>query len=271
VIVAKQTPSFVSEEVEQHLAAVETTYAPLIVGDDRLKGGARLWGQFEDAVASYRGGRTTFAAVYERINELAVARLLLIDHPQCQILYEPPIAADGSRVDFVVPGAVGGNLYTEVKTVRPTTEDSEENWRKFEKRREYHPANVKYVVAREMLGAEIYGNSFSARSKFLEYVYDFEPKLAATNSVQPGRGWLIFCGTAWGWHRSHLEDFADFYRTGKHREDDAFADMEAADLRSGRRPPLQHNIAGFGFLKRHMDDTTGEGWTPDVRGPTRFR
>jgi hypothetical protein len=85
---------------------------------------------------------------------------------------------------------VGGNLYTEVKTVRPTTEDSGENWRKFEKRGEYHPANVKYVVAREMLGAEIYGNSFSARSKFLEYVYDFEPKLAASNSVQPGRGWL---------------------------------------------------------------------------------
>jgi hypothetical protein len=27
--------------------------------------------------------------------------------------------------------------------------------------------------------------------------------------------------------------FADFGRTGKHREHDAFADMEAADLRSG--------------------------------------
>jgi hypothetical protein len=192
---------------------------PRTVGDDsRLKGGARLWGQFEDAVASYRGGRTTFAAVYERINELAVARLLLIDHSRRQILYEPPIAADGSRVDFVVPGAVGGNLYTEVKSVRPTTEDSEENWRKFEKRREYHPTNVKYVVARRCWGRD-YGNSFSARSKFLEYVYDFEPKLAAANSVQPGRGRLVFCG----------------------------------------------------FLKRHMDDTTGEGWTPDVRGPTRFR
>jgi hypothetical protein len=51
--------------------------------------------------------------------------------------------------------------------------------------------------------------------------------------VQPGRGRLVFCGTAWGWHRTHLEDFADFGRTGKHREHDAFADMEAADLRSG--------------------------------------
>jgi hypothetical protein len=36
-----------------------------------------------------------------------------------------------------------------------------------------------------------------------------------------------------GWHRTHLEDFADFCRTGKHREHDVFPDMEAADLRSG--------------------------------------
>ena len=43
----------------------------------------------------------------------------------------------------------------------------------------------------------------------------------------------LFCGTAWGWHRTHLEDFADFCRTGKHREHDVFPDMEAADLRSG--------------------------------------
>jgi hypothetical protein len=65
-----------------------------------------------------------------------------------------------------------------------------------------------------------------------------------------------------GWHRSHLEDFADFYHTGEHREDDAFADMEAADLRSGRQPPLLRNIAAFGFLKRHMEDTIGEQWAP---------
>jgi hypothetical protein len=30
-------------------------------------------------------------------------------------------------------------------------------------------------------------------------------------------------------------------------------------------------MAAFGFLKRHMDDTIGEKWTPDVRGPACFR
>jgi hypothetical protein len=46
-----------------------------------------------------------------------------------------------------------------------------------------------------------------------------------------------------GWHRTHLEDFADFCRTGKHREHDVFADMEAADLRSG----LETAVAARGF------------------------
>jgi hypothetical protein len=55
------------------------------------------------------------------------------------------------------------------------------------------------------------------------------------------------------------------------REDDAFADMEAEDLCSGRNPPLQRNIAAFGFLKRHMNDTIGEQWTRDIRGPLHFR
>jgi len=260
-------------EVEQHLAAVEATYAPLIIGDNsRLEGGVKLWDQFTDAVASYRKGGTTFAAVYERINELAIARLLLIDQSLagCRILYEPEIAADDSRIDFVVSGVECGNHYIEVKTVRPTAEDSEQNWRKYEKRREHHPASVKYIVARGAMGAAIYNNSFSARSKFMEYVRDFEPKLAAANGVQPGRGVLVFCGSGMEWHRSELEDFADFYRTRQHRQDDPFAAMEAEALRSGSKP-LQGNIAAFGFLKRHMDDTIGEKWTPDVRGPACFR
>ncbi len=65
--------------------------------------------------------------------------------------------------------------------MRPTAEDSEQNWRKYEKRREYHPANVKYIVARDAMGAAIYNNSSSARSNFTEYVRDFEPRLAAAS------------------------------------------------------------------------------------------
>lgn len=81
---------------------------------------------------------------------------------------------------------------------------------------------------------------------------------------------LVFCGTGMEWHRSELEDFADFYRTGRHRQDDPFAAMEAEALRNSGNP-LQRNIAAFGFLRRHMPGTTAEEWIPDVRGPTCFR
>ena len=123
----------------------------------------------------------------------------------------------------MVPGVECASHHIEVKTVRPTAVDSEQNWRKYEKRREYHPAYVKYIVARDAMAPAIYNNSSSARSNFTEYVRDFEPRLAAASGVQPGRGLLVFCGTGMEWHRSHLEDFADCYRTGQHRRDDPFA------------------------------------------------
>jgi hypothetical protein len=260
------------DEIEQHLAAVEVTYRPLITaGNSRLEGGAKLWAQFADAVASYRTDSTTFAAVYERINELAIAHVILADSSLVgrRILHEPQVAPDGRVIDFVVLGGVeSGSLYIEVKTVRPTAEDSTQNWLKYEKRREFHTPDVKYIVNPNWRGAAIYTDSFSARSKFMEYVRDFEPRLANTSIVQPGRGLLVFCGTGMEWHRSELEDVADFYRTGKHRQDDPFAAMETESLRQGE--PLLRNIAAIGFMKRPMDSTVAEECIADVRGPTRF-
>lgn len=258
------------DEIERHVTEVETFYKPVVGPGSRLEGGEKLWRQFTDAVATYRmNGRFAFPTVYERVNELAVARILLADPTlsSCRIAYEPQIApCDLRRIDFVAHGVDGGSLYIEVKTVRPTTEDTDKNWQKYKKRREHHPANVSYVAKKEWLGAALYGNSFSSRSKFMEYTCDFEPRLTVASTWQPGRGVLVFCGTGMEWHRSELEDFADFYHTKKHRQDDPFAAMEAKDL-----PPLQRNIAAFGFVKRPMDSITEEVWVADVRGPALFR
>ncbi len=260
-------------DVKQHIAAVRAYYAPIIRGtNSRLEGGAKLWGQFMDTIASYARGSVKFGAVYERINELAIADILLADHSlrPSRICYEPPITADGRRIDFVVPNAVGSALYIEVKTVRPTAEDTEQNWQRYKKRRQLHTANTDYIVEREYLGAEIYSDSFASRSKFMEYTRDFEPRLADASRVQPGRGVLAFCGTEMEWNRSELEDFADFYRNGRHRQDDPFAAMEAASLRAVGES-LQRNIAAFCFMKRPMDSTMAKKWVADVRGPARFQ
>ncbi len=262
------------DEIEQHIAAVQAFYEPLITdSDSRLEGGTKLWVQFTDAVAAYRKrGKAAFTAVIERVNELAVACIILNDPSlaSCKVLYEPQIAADDRRIDFVVPAAEGGNLYIEVKTVRPTAGDSAEDWQKYEARKKYHPENVRYLVCKSWLGAAIYGNSFSARSKFMEYTRDFEARLAEAHKVKPGRGFLVFCGSGMEWRHSELEDFADFYLTGRHRQDDPFAKMEAEALTKGRIA-LKRNIAAFGFVKRPMDCITAEKWIAGVRGPLLFR
>jgi hypothetical protein len=260
------------DEIELHIATVKAYYAPIITGSNpRLEGGARLWRQFEETVACHALGKVKFGSVYERINELAVADILLSDKSllSCQICYEPPIASDGRRIDFAIPDAGGSTLYVEVKTVRPAQGDTEQNWQRYRKRRQRHTVNTDYIVEREFRGAEIYSESFASRSKFMEYTREFETRLAGASNVQPGRGVLAFCGTGMEWHRSELEDFADFYRNGRHRQDDPFAAMEAAQLRTVGAP-LQRNITAFCFLNRPMDSTTGKKWIADLRGPTRF-
>src|SRR5450755_4690201 len=147
----------------EDIAAVEAFYKPLITGkQSRLAGGNRLWGQFEQAIAAYRkNGKLALKQVTERVNELVVARIILNDKtlPQGKVQYEPKIGAAARRIDFVIPDVGGGHLYIEVKTVHPSTEDSEENWGKYKRRREMHTENTRYTVEKDWRGAELYGNS----------------------------------------------------------------------------------------------------------------
>ena len=62
---------------------------------------------------------------------------------------------------------------------------------------------------------------------------------------------LVFCGDGFKWHRTQLEDFADFYRTGRHRPDDPVGKMELHDMNDkGQR--LQRTISCFCYLERPL-------------------
>ncbi len=163
----------------------------------------------------------------EVANEIAVAAELLEDKnlKDCKLEYEPDILSDGRKIDFVVDRGKD-NLYVEVKTVRPKTVDSEEAWQKYLRLKKYHPETVDYVVTREGMGGAIHGNEYASRSRFLEYTTEFESRLTEAKKKRPGVGVLVFCGNGFAWRLTSLEDFADFYRTGFHREDDAFGPME---------------------------------------------
>jgi hypothetical protein len=256
-------------EAADHIGEAERFYRPTIIGPlTRLVGGQKLWRRFEDARDSYLRGATDFQSVYERINEMAVAHVLLTDTTLAEtaIAYEPPIAADGSLIDFVASWPDGRTLYLEVKTVHPRTTDGEEGWSKFENRRGHHPDHVVYIVHKDWLGGQIYGDSFSARGAFMTYARQFEDRLASANDVKAGEGVLLICGTGFPWRRDQLEDFADFYRSSRHRADDPFAKMEAHAIAS-RSIELRRNISEIAYVRRPMDRIEPEEWVAKVEGP----
>ena len=258
-----------SEDAHAHITAAEAFYRPTVLRPpSRLEGGSKLWRQFKAARDAYAAGVTDFMPVYERINEMAAAQILLSDPTLAgaRVAYEPPVAHDGSRIDFVVTTADGRRLYVEVKSVHPRTDDSRDAWRNYETRRQHHTKDVNYVVQDEWMGGQIYGDSFSARSSFMAYARQFEERLAAANAVEPGEGVLLVCGTGFPWHRSELEDFADFYRLGEHRADDPFVKMETHALAHGAGP-LRRNISEIAYLRRAMDRVEPEEWASKVQGP----
>jgi hypothetical protein len=98
---------------------------------------------------------------------------------------------------------------------------------------------------------------------------EFETRLAAARAIKQGPGVLVFCGTGFAWHRSNLEDFADFYFTGVHRGDDPFGPMEQHHIEK-KRLELLRNIDHFGWLRRHIEKPQLEEFHPRVRGPRFF-
>jgi hypothetical protein len=116
------------------------------------------------------------------------------------------------------------------------------------------------------MGGAIYGNVFASRAHFLDYTREFETRLAAAKAIKPGPGVLVFCGTGFAWHQSNLEDFADFYLTGVHRGDDAFALMEQHAIKQ-KKIKLLRNIDHFAYLRRHAEKPQKEEFHFPIRGP----
>jgi ribosomal protein L30 len=256
---------YLPTELDHFIEAVRAAYHEPIT--TRILLGDVLWAQFEEAVASCRADpKRDERQITAKVNELAVAKVLLDDETTTgPISYEPDFLPDGRKIDFVIDRG-NDNLYVEVKTVRPRTADTEEAWQKFLARRQRHPDNVNFIVEKEWMGGAIYGNVFASRAHFLDYTRDFETRLATAKAIRPGPGVLVFCGTGFAWHKSNLEDFADFYLTGVHRGDDAFALMEQHVI-SEKQIKLLHNIDHFAYLRRLTERPQKEEFHFPIRGP----
>jgi len=252
-------------DIDGFVAAVRDEYHTAVT--TRITNGGVLWRHFEEAVAGYRADpRRDERRITERVNELAMAKVL-IDDPTISwpITYEPDLLPDGRKIDFVIDRG-DDHLYVEVKTVHPNTADTDDAWQKYLKRRKNHRPNVMFIVQKEWMGGAIYGNVFASRGHFLDYALEFETRLAAAKAIKQGPGILVFCGSGFVWHKSHLEDFADFYHQGVHRDDDAFALMELEAIKR-KRIKLLRNIDHFAYLRRQKEVPGRAEFFWPVRGP----
>jgi hypothetical protein len=245
------------------------TYKDVVASKDgRIQRGNVLWDQFESLAELCRkdaaGGERQLS---EKIHELAVAKELAEDKSLTRtITYEPAFLSDKRKIDFVCERA-NDNVYVEVKTVHPDTADTEAAWAKYLERRKRHPEQADFVVHQDWMSGKLYGDTFTSRSRLLEYTMEFEKRLAAAKVLKPGPGLLIFCGNGMPWHRSNLEDFADFYHAGKHRQDDPFALMEKHHIDHARLAILR-NVDNFGCIKRPMHQGSISEFVWPVRGPS---
>ncbi len=253
------------QEIEQFAEGVRTLYRPCLA--HRVERGGELLEQFEAALRTCRADpNSDWRTVTERVNEMAVAKLLADDrHLPGRIAYEPNFLPGGRRIDFLAE-RTDDNLYVEVKTVHPRTDDSDAAWDKYLRARAYHPENVHVIVEREQMGAALYGFSFASRSHFLDYTLSFETRLAAAKLQRQGPGILVFCGNGIPWHLSELEDFADFYHHGRHRQDDPFALMEQHNIEQRGREILR-NVDHFAYIKRAVTQPSISEMCWPVRGP----
>ncbi len=102
------------------------------------------------------------------------------------------------------------------------------------------------------------GNSY-------EYTKELEKKIEYITDPGQYIFKMVFCGDGFKWNKSHLEDFADFYRTGKNRSDDNFSIMEIYHL-NNLNITLSKMIEGFDYLKRGKASIFYT-FEPNVHGP----
>lgn len=202
------------------------------------------------------------------INELILANLILNnkDFVCKQLLYEPnPDSSKGSikTIDFSFEITNGDAVYCDVKTIKPEIKDS---WEKFESDQKYFPKNVKVGLDKEWLGGEIYHCMRNTRASMLQYTIEFEEKIDAYNKPIKAHYVLICCGNGFHWHLDELEDFADFYLTGRHNPGDQFCDMEKYYMQS-KNIVFQKTINRFAYFERKEYEIEYRKFVCPVRCP----
>jgi len=235
---------------------------------DRFTQRDQLLTRFNQAVDSVRSGEL-FRAVDEAHNELCIAKALLENtKPRFSSLaYEPPLTGCGKSIDFRASFGDGSTVFVDVKTIQPEPKD---RWDQCERalKEGWLPNNIVLGLSKEWLGGEIWHQMFSARARMLEYTLELEEKIRDCGLQNQGNAILILalCGNGVDWREDGLEDFVEFYRTGRHRSDDLFSTVESYDMRE-KGVVLQRTVSRFACMQRYQGEVSCRRLNWNVQAP----
>jgi hypothetical protein len=247
---------------------VRTIPLPQLRADKSLVGLSALEQNFDNSVAAWQAGGA-FRPVINCGNELAAAAALLphvADNAQLQ--YERRLLRTGKSIDFCVQAENGALEWIDMKTIAPGWQDDADAWARLMQIVAEFPANAQLVVDRQFGGAAIVLQAMKARWGFVQRAVEFERKLTLLSESERGPARLLLCSEG-SWHEDDLEDFADFYFTGRFREDD-WAQNAVARHMSERNLVFTRTVTGFLFLHRSNDELFARRFSADVRGPSLF-
>jgi hypothetical protein len=239
-----------------------------LVADTRFAGAKAVVGLFEDGVVRWRRGGS-FRSVINDANELGAAVAILNDmRPQDRLLYEPKLTQTSKSIDFCVVWADGTRSWIDMKTVAPQWKNDTAAWEQFSRIASDFPDSATLIVDRDFCGAAL-GNQFlKARWSLIQRTIELEAKMALLAPAEKGPVRLLVCNEG-AWHEDALEDFADFYFSGRFRSDD-WAQNAIARYMAERNLVFQRSLTGFCYLERRHDETSARRFTVDVRGPRLF-
>ncbi len=244
---------------------VETQLMPRLQADVRLVGSAALIGRFHHSVARWRRAGGDFRQVINDANELAAAAALRRRLGEgAKLIYELPLAATNRTMDFHID-AEQGRRWVDMKTVAPKWKDDAESRERLAFYLRGTPPQAKLALDKDFVGGGIGGHLISARFTFVKRAIVLEGKLRLLTDAERAPTWLLLCSDG-TWRLDDLEDFADFYHSGRFRPDD-WSRAALAGYMEHERLNFERTIAGFCYLERRHEAVEARRFEIDVRGP----
>lgn len=258
-------PDWVLEYMKETMAYFNDSFK---AQEARFPNWGKCFGKYvEKAKEIFSNPFGSLRSLEEIHNELCVADALLgINNPYIdKIEYEPKLPSCKKTIDYRCE-ASETSIHIDVKTITPKTQSA---WDKFVEIRSKGliAPNNEFLLDPNYMGGEFWHSFSASRGRMLEYTLELEGKILQSGLATDGCMFILaLCGDGVNWHVDQLEDFVNYYRTGKHRYDDGFALMESHYVKE-KGIEFSRNVAKFIYLERSLGGIQPKKVVWDVSPP----